>query len=297
MKIKLLFAAFVMTFLIAGTNLAAKAATLEIHPSVVIFFRYVIALMSIKIILLVKKRSIYIDKRDKKSFFLLTVSGILLNQIFFVWGLKYTVPSHPSLLYATTSFWVILMLWMIKKQSPGRRQLFSAFIALSGVALVLGKNIFVLNANILKGDLILIGAVISWAIYTAFGRDMVQKYGALELTYILLGFGTAVYMPFGIYSVSQLQVELISASAWLGVLYMGIFTSAVSYILYYFLLQHLSPISLSLLIAAQPPTTILLSIGAGYEQFSFNILIGTALVILAIFISSYKSMIKGVQNG
>ncbi|MCK5519984.1 MAG: DMT family transporter, partial [Candidatus Marinimicrobia bacterium] len=140
-KGRIFFAAVAMTFIVAATNLAAKAATHEIHPSVVVFFRYVIAMITIKILLLLKGRKIVIDWADKRYFVLLTLSGILLNQIFFVWGLKYTIPSHPSLLYSTTSFLVILMLWIFNRQKPTRINIFSAIIALSGVAVIFGKNI------------------------------------------------------------------------------------------------------------------------------------------------------------
>ncbi len=296
MKSRIVIAGLLMTILVSGTNLAGRAAALEINPWALVFFRYVIAMITIRIMLALRGRKIRIDWRDWKSLTLLTLSGILLNQIFFVWGLKFTVPSHPSLLYATTSFWIMLLRYAVQKEVPTRKFVLSAGLAAAGVLFVFGKNLLVFNADILRGDSILLAAVLSWAVYTAFGQEMVRKYGALQLTYILLGLGSAVYMIPGILSIASLHPEHISLTAWGGVLYMGVFTSALSYVLYYFMLKHLAPQKLALLIAAQPPMTLLLSILAGYETFQASLIVGIILIIAAIVLSTETIKIKGKKR-
>ena len=47
------------------------------------------------------------------------------------------------------------------------------------------------------GDILILFAVISWSLYTALGKPIVERYGSLESTFIIMTFGMFMYFPVG----------------------------------------------------------------------------------------------------
>ncbi|HDR04100.1 MAG TPA: DMT family transporter [Candidatus Marinimicrobia bacterium] len=288
---KLILQILLMTSIVSFTNIAGKAAVNEIGPFAIVYFRWLIAWFTLWLILKYRGKSISLPKSDWPLLIGLMLCGVLLNQLFFMTGLKFTVPSHPSLFYATTSIWVLLI-GTLTRSGDGfnQRMILAAILSVGGVALVLGKYLFQWQADMLKGDAILFLAVLMWASYTAFGKKAVQKYGALESTFIFLTIASLLYTPVGIWRLSMLPWDAISLKAWSGVLYMGIFTSGIGYILYYNVLRHLRPSQLGIMTSLQPPMTIFFSVIFGYEKIEWNLLAGTALVIGAVFTAQKSSI-------
>ncbi len=288
MKKSLIFEIVLLTILVGLTPIAGKLAVIEIDPFAIVIMRYIIAIITLKIILFAKKRKIKIDRRDWKIFLSLSLSGIVLNQILFITGLKFTVPSHPPLLYSTCPIWILMYNSLKHSIKIDKKIMFSAFIAITGVIIVLGKNLIVYNKNILIGDGILLFAVACWTFYLLFGKKIIQKYGPIETTYILLIIGFIIYSPFGIYRITQLPFSQISINAWIGLVYMGIFTTALSYVLYYSILRHIETSKVGILISAQPPTTIIFSVLLGFETLQLNLILGTGLIIGGILLAKSK---------
>lgn len=276
-----------MTAMVAFTNIAGKVAVNEIDPFAVVFLRFVLAWLTLFIIIRIRNKPVRFHLKDWPALVFLTLTGVLLNQNFFVAGLKFTVPSHPSLLYATTPFWVMLMAALRRSgDSFSRRRVVSLLFSIGGVAIVFGKHLFVYNASILTGDTILMFAVLCWAAYTAFGKDFVNKYGAITSTFLFLSVAIPLYLPVGLWRLHQLDWNSISMAAWSGVIYMGIFTSGISYILYYHILKQIPASRLALIISLQPPTTILFSVVLGFEPLEWTLLAGLTSILFAVYIAN-----------
>ncbi len=291
MKKSLTFEIIILTIFVALTPIAGKIAVKEIDPFSIVILRYFIAIFVLKIILFTKKKKIILDWKDWKIFLILAITGIVMNQIFFIVALKYTVPSHPPLLYSTCPIWILLYNSIKHSIKIDKKVFFSALIAIFGVILVLGKNLITYNKTILFGDGILLFAVACWTLYLILGPNIIKKYGPIETTYILLIIGLIIYSPFGIYRLTQVQFSQISINAWIGLAYMGIFTTALSYVLYYSILRHIEASKVGILISAQPPTTILFSILLGFETLQLNLILGTVFIIGGILYA--KTINKG----
>jgi drug/metabolite transporter (DMT)-like permease len=286
MKISLIIATAGFTFLASFTTIAGKQAAVEVDSFAVVYLRYILAFLVLGVILLIRKQKITVYLKDWKSIIFLMVTGILLNQNLFVLSLKHTVPSHISLIYATTSVWVMFMSWLAGRGQPRKKDVLSALIAIAGVAVVVGGSLFVFNRDIFIGDIIILGATLSWASYTAFGKKMVRKYGPIQITFLVLCGAVIVYTPIGLPRVISVEWKDVTVLAKLGILYMGLFTSGISYILYYYILKHVDASHLALMISAQPPTTVVLSILVGYETLKINTVLGIVLISGGIILAN-----------
>lgn len=274
--------------IIAFTNIAAKQAAMELDPFVITFFRYMIGILALGSIMLIRRSNIRIDWKDWKLLFFLMFMGMSLNQILFAQALKHTVPSHPPMIYALTPIVIIIIDIIRKKKIASKQIIFASILSFIGVGIVLGKNILIFNSSILLGDGLIFIAMLCWSFYTAFGKPMVHKYGALELTLILLIGAAILYSPWGIYRLTQADLSVVTWKGWISLVYLGIFTSGMAYLNYFAILKRIEPTQTGLIISTHPPATIIISILFGYEVFQWNVIAGTTLIIIALWIAQKK---------
>jgi len=144
----------------------------------------------------------------------------------------------------------------------------------------------------LVGDLLLLIAVLAWAIYTAEGRTLVAQFGALPtIAWTLIG-GTALFLPFGMGSLfwrsSREAVAHASPQAWWGLVYLITVTSVIAYLLWYFGLKHLTAARVAIFTNLQPLATALLAHVFLGERITIGFLAGAAVVIFGVLLAQWR---------
>ncbi|MCK4812586.1 MAG: DMT family transporter [Candidatus Marinimicrobia bacterium] len=291
-KATTIFLISIQALIIGFTNIASKQAAIEIDPFVISFFRYAIGVLTLGTILLVRRSKLHFDWSDFKALFFLMFFGVFCNQILFAQALRYTIPSHPPLIYALTPIVIILIDIIRKAEASSRQIIIAALLSFIGVGIVLGKNILIFNASILLGDGLIFLAMICWSIYTAFSKPFVHKYGALELIFILICGAALLYAPWGIYRLVQADLHVVTWKGWISIVYLGIFTSGLGYLTYFAILKRIKPSQTGLIISTHPPVTIVLSVAFGFEALQWNVIAGSLLIIFALWIAQKKLLQK-----
>jgi drug/metabolite transporter (DMT)-like permease len=161
--------------------------------------------------------------------------GNVVYQLCFVFGIDWTLAGNASLLLSTTPVWTMLLSAAVGHERPGGAVLLGILGTLVGMALVvLGRGDAVsLGSATLRGDLLMIGASVLWSTYTVGGRGPVARYGALRLTAWTLWVATPVIVLMGLPSLARTDLGAVSAGAWLGVAYAGLFSVGLAYLLWY----------------------------------------------------------------
>ncbi|MGC9666556.1 DMT family transporter [Planosporangium sp. 12N6] len=99
-------------------------------------------------------------------------------------GLTYTQPQHAALMVALTPLLTVLVRWARDRVRPQRVTLALVAVALAGVALVITRGHLTDLAGVNAGDLLMLGAVAGWAVYThgagRFGAWSPLRYTALS---------------------------------------------------------------------------------------------------------------------
>jgi drug/metabolite transporter (DMT)-like permease len=90
-----------------------------------------------------------------------------------------------------------------------------------------------LGSATMRGDLTMVAASVLWASYTVAGRTPVARYGALRVTAWALFVGTPVLVAMGLPSTIRTDLGAVSPGAWAGVVYAGVLSIGVAYLLWY----------------------------------------------------------------
>lgn len=264
------------------TYLAARQAMVDLPPMPLLALRFALA-GTVFLALLASGGKASLPPRSLWP--RLVVLGFLigpLNQGFFFQGLSHSTPAHASLLYALTPTGVYLLsLWR------GRERLRATAVAgllaalLGVVVLLLGRGLGA-AAGPLWGDLLILIAVAAWVVFTDQGKQLIPTYGAARLTAWTMVAGAVWVLPLFPLTVSRGLLAQATPTTWACVAYLGVITSVISYLLWYFALSRLEASKVAVFSNLQPVLTALASLVLFQEPLHWELVVGGALVLAGV---------------
>ena len=170
------------------THIAGKEAVMQIAPWNIAFFRSLLAVFVLWIMMRASGKTIFLERTDSSRFVILGALAVPLNQLAFITGLQHTPVSHPAVLYATTSAWVLIMSVLIGVERPRWWKWVGVGFSIIGVFVLMGDILLTFGDETIFGDMILFFAVLSWSLFTVIFKPIVERYGALETTFLVMSF-------------------------------------------------------------------------------------------------------------
>ena len=170
--------------------------------------------------------------RDALELAALGFVGHFLYQYFFIGGLALTTVANSSLMLASTPVVIALISAMLGHERVGLRHWIGAALSLLGIYIVVGRG-FNLGGRGFTGDLMMVAAVVCWAIYTLGSRRLISRHSPVGVTGLSMAFGTLIYVPVMWAHVRSAGWNDISWRTWLAIVYSSIFALGVAYTIWY----------------------------------------------------------------
>lgn len=284
-KVNVYFLLIFQQIISGGTHIVAKAVVGDIDAGTLTFLRTVIAALGLWGILRVRSGNLNIELADWKKMALLGFLGVALNQFLYLYGMKSSTAANGALLYAATPVFVLLLSRVLHQERMGRRKVFGILLAFVGISIVIFERGIDFSSGYAFGNLLILIAVIAWAMFTALGRDMIVKYGALKTTSAMMICGAVMFSPIGIISSIQFPFSHLTAMHWAGVLYLAVGTSILGYLLWYHALSRIEASKVAVFANAQPVFATILSLIFLDYTITPAFVIGSILTIIAIYIT------------
>jgi drug/metabolite transporter (DMT)-like permease len=275
---------FIQTCLGGATHIAAKSVAQQVDAVTLTFLRSVVSIAGLAPLVLFRKRRMNIERRDWKHLIVLGFLGTG-NQLIYMYGIHFTTAANGALLYATTPVMVLMLSRIFLKESISASKALGILLAFVGVSIVIFEKGVTLTSDYTYGNLVVLVAVIAWALFTVFGKPMVIKYGALNTTSVAAFIGGAMLFPFGMATASRFNFSLLSTSDWLGILYLGIGTSVISYLLWYYALRRIDASRLAVFANGQPIVAALLSVIFLQYTFTGAFLVGGTVTVAGVVLT------------
>lgn len=214
--------------------------------------------------------------------------GIFFYNLCFFFGLQQVSASRASLIVALNPAVIALGAWALFKERPSRRQLLGILLCLSGAALVICSRdpaALTSTAGGWQADLLILGCVLGWGLYSLLSRDLNQRLGPLQtVTYsILLGtlmLCSATWLR-GEFDLSA--IARLSPVQGLSLLYLGVLGSALAYIWYYDGLRRIGATRAGVFIALNPLTAVILGALLLGESLTLVMGLGGVLILGGIY--------------
>lgn len=222
---------------------------------------------------------------------LMGFTGITLNQICFLGGLARTSVTHTGLIQAVGPIMVLLLAASIGQEVLTLKNCAGMAIAFSGVAILLIAKGSSENGAHWIGDVILLAAGGSFAVYTLLMKDVAQNYDAFTLSTLVFGLGAALLLPFCLSSLVAIKWTGIPDRAWVALGYMVAFGSVAAYLIYTFALSVLSASKAAAFAYLQPLMAVALGVWLLGEHISAGEIAGGALILLGVNLTEQR--VKG----
>ena len=275
------------TILGGATHIVAKSVARDVDALTLTFMRSVVSIVGLVPVLFFRRVRLRVARSDWKKLCVLGVLGTG-NQLIYMYGIHYTTAANGALLYATTPVMVLMLSRIFLQEKITGRKAWGIVLAFVGVTIVIFEKGISLSSNHTYGNLVVLTAVIAWALFTVFGKPMVIKYGALNTTSLAAFIGGALLFPFGIVSASGFNFALLSSTDWLGVLYLGIGTSVVSYLLWYYALRRIDASRLAVFSNGQPVVAAILSMVFLQYSITSEFLLGGTVTVAGVILTQQK---------
>lgn len=257
----------------------------QIEPFSFAFFRFTFAGIIYGAILFFRKERQRIPFRDQIKIFIVGLILIPVNQLFFLIGQSKTTAGHASLLFATTPIFIYILALIVLGEKFQYRRTAGIFIAAAGVYIIISGGKIQFGTENLVGDILVLTAVIAWAVGTIIGKPLAQKYGAFRVTGLSLTYGSIVYFPFGLYYVLRGDYSNVTMGGWLSIFYMATVISVVAYVLWYWILKYIEASRAAVIQNIQPIIATSVAALLLAEPISRNLVLGGIIVIAGVLLT------------
>ena len=183
----------------SGNFIVGKAASLfEIPPFTLNFYRWTFAWLILAPFTLkeIFKKKSYILNNIKLILILGITSITVFNSIVY-YSLNFTQVISGVLMISTIPVMIIFFCWVFKIEKTNFYQILGVFFSLMGVVVIVtNANISkLLNLNFNKGDLWMVVAMFSWAMYSALLRKKKFKLSQISLLQTIISAGLILLLP------------------------------------------------------------------------------------------------------
>ena len=210
--------------------------------------------------------------------------GISLSLQFL--GTKLSTAANGSLVTSATPAFVLLFAWLLLKERITSRRLLALVLATMGVVAVIDPRTAQLNPDLFLGNILLLGAAITWALYSVLVRKVTQNMDVLAFSMIAFFGGLPVTVPAGIWEAGTIGIGEITLGVISGVLFLGVISTALAMVLWNTAFAYVDASLASLTFFAQPVVGTFLGWLFLGEQITPLFLLGGLLIGLGLVVSA-----------
>lgn len=221
--------------------------------------------------------------QDWKRLTLLGLTGVTLYHVFQNVGLQYTTVANSSLITSANPVFIALLDHFYCKNKLTVPKLVGVLLGFVGVILVIDPVKLVYHPLGVVGDLFSLGASLSWAFYSVFGKQILPKYGAPKVTAYSMLIGLLFLLP--LLLVMEQPALPSSPQVWgfLGIL--SLLCSGVGYLLWYTALEESSVTTAAVFLFFLPVVSVLFARVFLLEALNPIFLVGALFVLIGVFLA------------
>jgi drug/metabolite transporter (DMT)-like permease len=278
--------------------IAAKIGLRYLPPATMASFRVTIAGLSmVPAYFICSRLPAFADARrarvqgltphDLWTFTYLGFFGVVVNQMCFTMGLRYTSVSHAAVIVGMGPIYTLVLAVLFRLERATWHKVVGMAIAFVGVAVLASENGISPRSPSLLGDAITMTGSIGFATYAVLGKRVAGRYDALTMTAFNHFAGAIIILPVALHQARALgpfsRWRAIPWQGWAALLYMAVCSSALAYLLYFWLLRYLEASQLSAFTYLLPVLAVILGILWLGERGSPVQIVGGALALGGVY--------------
>ncbi len=259
-----------------------------VHPIALVFLRIIGAgILFWLVSLFVKTQKV--EKKDLKRIALLALFGVVINQVFFIYGLSISTPINSSIIMISNPIMVFIFTMILLKEGITLTKVSGLLLAIVGAVLILRyRGNFEVGSDTIAGDFMTLINSASWAIFVVMVKPIMMKYNTVTAMRWLFLFGSIYIIPIGLVETMHTNWDGFTTNAVFAILFVVVATTFLAYFLNIYGLQELSPNTVSAYIYLQPFLASLFAMMLGEDKLTPTKLFSGILIILGLYFVNKK---------
>ena len=274
----------------AGNFMVGKYAFLvEIPPLSLVFYRWSL----VWIILLPFTYKEIIKYKDTilnnlPLLFFLGFTSVGLFNSFTYLSLIHTQVINATLFNTAIPAVIILLCYLFNVEKTNKFQILGLVISVLGILSIITKLDIeiLLSLNFNKGDIIMIGGVITWGIYSTLLKKKKFTLPLLALVHVICTFGLISVLPQFLYEFYQGKLIKIDFDLFYILIFLALFPSIGSYYCWAGAVSIIGANRAGIFLSLIPLFSTIMAIIFFNEQFNFYHFLGAILIVLGLFLSN-----------
>jgi len=290
------FLAYVFLFLTvtfwAGNFVVGKFASIyEVPPFSLNFYRWLFAWLILAPFTLpeiIKKKDYIIN--NFKLFIVLGVTSITIFNSIVYYSLNFTQVISGVLMISTIPVMIMFFSSIFKIEKTNIFQIIGVILSFLGVIIIITKANFEIlkNLNFNKGDVTMVVAMFSWALYSTLLKRQTYEISQLSLLQVVMSFGLVFLIP--IYFIEyQLGFRItLDKPFYLILSYVVLLPGLASFILWIKGISMIGANRSGVFLHLMPILSAIMAMIIFNEKFMFYHMLGACFIITGILLSNKK---------
>ena len=251
---------------------------------------FVVCIVLTAILLFQSKRFSKLNKKDVVPIFILGFFGVMVYHFGLNYGEQYVSPGAASLIIASIPAFIIILAIVFLKETITAKKMSGIALSLCGVLVisVWGQQDESFEIEYIYGALAVLIAAVMGAFYTVAGKKLLDRYSALSLTVYAMLLGSLGLIPFINTSLLH-EVSNMSLDAWIAVIFLGIFSTVIGYIIWYVALEIKTASELGVYLYCIPVLSTIISYFLFGTEITLLFALGGILVIAGLILVNFRS--------
>lgn len=268
-----------------GMYVVSKLVLEVIPPFGLLGLRLLIGILSLSLIVAWRKKP-NISFGHKVSVVFIGVLGYGISLAFQLLGTKLSTAANGALVTSATPAFVFIFAYLILGEGFSVRRWAALILSSIGLFAVINPPGLGQSTDLFWGNLSLIAAALTWALYSVLIRKVTRDLDTLPVTFIALFGGLLIAIPGGIWESTQQNWGNITFGIVAGVLYLGIISTAIAAYLWNKAFEILEAGAASLTFFAQPVVGVILGATLLGEQLTPLFYLGGAMIGLGLWLGA-----------
>jgi len=214
----------------------------------------------------------------------MALTGVVGYQGLLYFGVRMTSVINTSLIHATAPLVTMVMAAIYLRSPIQRSQLIAGLISLAGVVVIVSQGNWqvLAAAELVRGDILIMLATVSFAAYSVVGRKVMSQRSVLELTTMITIWAAVIAMPMAGWEAQSVPARW-GWQAIAGMTYITIFPGVLAMLAWNFAVKVVGPAESMLYMNTVPVIAVLMSVSLLGEQLLPSHLVGGGMVLAGCF--------------
>jgi len=281
-----------ITLLWGSTWMAIRIGLDSLTPMFAVGLRFFVASFLVLIVMKISKVKLQTDLLSIKLYLFLAFFSFIIPFSLVYWGEQFVPSGLTSIIFAVFPFFVILFSWiLIPSDKIGIYKSIGVFIGFLGITIIFWKDVL---SDFSENSLGMLAILVS-AIIQGYVAVIIKKHGnklnPLSMNFIPLLISGVILIPLGLIFEDRNSLAF-DLKAILSIMYLAFFGTVLTFTTYYWLMQKINVVILSLSTFLTPIIALILGVIFLNEEFTENQIWGSSLVLIGILFANFRGILN-----